>query len=252
MVIREKDKPPAGRPSSGKKEQPMDRTVKYVTVGFTNIYFIPCEGGWLQVDCGYPGDYGKYLKRVNGIGIDPSDVRYLLLTHHHDDHAGFAAEFVTKHDVVVIVHEKALGPLASGASLEDMRPVNGCVGTVFSVFSIFHGGFTFPPFIPREKDLIVIGDNAAMLKGIGIDGVILSTPGHTDDSISAVLSDGSAFAGDVAMNFLGICGTRHRPIYIKDIGQVYASWGRLKRSGAQTIYPSHGRAFPASELVPVR
>jgi glyoxylase-like metal-dependent hydrolase (beta-lactamase superfamily II) len=225
--------------------------VKTIKVGFTNIYFIPCDGGLLQIDCGYPGDYDEYLEKTGEIGIDPSDVRYLLLTHHHDDHAGFAAELVAKHDAVVIVHEKALVPLADGASLEDMHPVNGCVKAVFSVFSIFHGGFDFPPFVPRETDLIVTGDNGDILKRIGVNGVIISTPGHTDDSISAVLADGSAFVGDVAMNFFGICGIEHRPIYIKDIEQVYASWRRLREFGAVTIYPSHGEPFGASELVPV-
>ncbi len=232
-------------------QPPPHETVRSMKVGFTNIFFIPCNGGWLQIDVGYPGDYEAYLREVTKIGIDPRDVRYLLLTHHHDDHAGFAAEFVTKHNAVVIVHEKALGALAAGASREDMRPVNGCVKAVFSVFSRFHE-FTFPPFTPREKDLIIGGDNADILRSIGIDGVILSTPGHTDDSISVVLADGSAFVGDVAMNFFGVCGIEHRPIYIRDIDQVYASWRRLCDFGAVTIYPSHGEPFAAAELVPVR
>jgi glyoxylase-like metal-dependent hydrolase (beta-lactamase superfamily II) len=233
-------------------QPPPHETMKSIKVSFTNIFFIPCEGGWLQIDVGYPGDYETYLAEVTKIGINPSDVRYLLLTHHHDDHAGFAAEFVKKHDAVVIVHEKALGPLARGASEENMRPVNGCVKTVFSVFSVFHGGFSFPPFIPRPKDMTVTGDNRDILPAIGINGVILATPGHTDDSISVVLADGTAIVGDAAMNFLGVCGIEHRPIYIKDIDQVYAGWDRLREFGARMIYPSHGEPFAAAELVPVR
>jgi len=189
--------------------------------------------------------------KTKEVGIDPADVRYLLLTHHHDDHAGFVTEFASNHDVVVILHEKAAVPLATGASLENMRPVNGCGNAVFSVFSIFHGGFTFPPFIPRQKDLVVTGDDAQILRNIGINGVILSTPGHTDDSISVVTADGKAFVGDVAMNFFGVCGIEHRPIYITDIDRVYASWVRLVEFGAVTVYPSHGEPFSASELVPV-
>ena len=53
-----------------------------------------------------------------------------------------------------------------------------------------------------DRDIIIEGDNDEFLKGIGIDGVILHTPGHTRDSISVLLSDGSAFVGDAAMNFL--------------------------------------------------
>lgn len=229
--------------------EPARHEVKSLKVGFTNIFFIPCAGGLLQIDCAYPGDYNEYLRKTGEMGVDPDEVRYLLLTHHHDDHAGFAAEFVSKRDVTVIVHEKSLGPLANGASLEDMRPVNGCVNAIFSVFSVFHGGFSFPPFIPRERDIVISGDNGDVLGRIGVNGVILYTPGHCDDSISVVLSDGSAFVGDAAMNIFGVCGIEHRPIYIKDIDQVYASWDRLKEFGAVIIYPSHGGPFGVEDLV---
>ena len=52
-----------------------------------------------------------------------------------------------------------------------------------------------------KKDYIVEGDNYEVLKEIGIDRTIFYTPGHTDDSISVVLSYGRAFVGDAAMNF---------------------------------------------------
>jgi hydroxyacylglutathione hydrolase len=87
------------------------------------------------------------------------------------------------------------------------------------------------------------------LKDIGIDGKILYTPGHSRDSISVLLSNGSAFVGDVAMNFLRLTGIGHRPICIEDINTVYASWQRLIEQGAKAIYPSHGKPFSARELV---
>jgi glyoxylase-like metal-dependent hydrolase (beta-lactamase superfamily II) len=56
----------------------------------------------------------------------------------------------------------------------------------------------------------------------------------------------------VAMNFFGVCGIEHRPIFITDIDRVYESWARLQEFGATTIYPSHGEPFAAADLVPVR
>jgi hypothetical protein len=64
-----------------------------------------------------------------------------------------------------------------------------------------------------------------------------------------VLPDGSAFVGDVAMNFLGICMIKHRPIMVESMDDVYKSWEILKSHGAQVIYPSHGRPFNVGELV---
>jgi glyoxylase-like metal-dependent hydrolase (beta-lactamase superfamily II) len=54
--------------------------------------------------------------------------------------------------------------------------------------------------------MVVSSDDFDLLKNIGIEGKILYTPGHLRDSISVVLSDGNAFVGDAAMNFLNFCG----------------------------------------------
>jgi glyoxylase-like metal-dependent hydrolase (beta-lactamase superfamily II) len=50
--------------------------------------------------------------------------------------------------------------------------------------------------------------------------VILHTPGHSQDSISVVLADGSAFLGDAAMNFMRFFGTRYRQICAEDYESV--------------------------------
>ena len=223
---------------------------KYVKVSFTNCFLLPCDGGYLQIDVSYPNDYGKYLKGLSDVDVKLSDIKYLLLTHHHDDHAGFAAEFLRNTEAKLIVHENALPYLEEGKSEEESVPLNGCVKVILGAFSIFHE-FVFPPVIPREDDYIVSGDDSKILKDIGIDGKIIYTPGHTDDSISVVLSDGSAFVGDVAMDLMNICGCKHRPIYIQDIDEVYRSWERLKKAGAKIIYPAHGKPFLVEELIPI-
>lgn len=96
--------------------------------------------------------------------------------------------------------------------------------------------------------MVLTGDEPELLNSIGIDGKILYTPGHTRDSISVILSDGRAFVGDAAMNFLRLTGVGRHPIYVEDINMVYASWKRLIEQGAKVIYPAHGRPFSAREL----
>ncbi len=103
----------------------------------------------------------------------------------------------------------------------------------------------------RDRDLILTGDDDSLLREIGIDGKIVHTPGHTQDSISLILSDGSTIVGDAAMSFMEFCQTRHRPIYVQDLEQTYQSWEKLRKHGAQVIYPSHGDRFAAEELVAV-
>jgi glyoxylase-like metal-dependent hydrolase (beta-lactamase superfamily II) len=60
-----------------------------IPLSISTAYLIPCQGGFLQIDTGYDRDYGHYRKQLERAGIQLSDVKYIVLTHHHDDHAGF-------------------------------------------------------------------------------------------------------------------------------------------------------------------
>ncbi|MEW6262640.1 MAG: MBL fold metallo-hydrolase [Thermodesulfobacteriota bacterium] len=222
--------------------------VHHFKLGFTWCYLLECRDGYLLIDTSYPKYLPQFQKSIAKIGIDMSEIKYLLLTHHHDDHAGFASELVKKTGCRVIVHHQAVAPLNRGESEETMQPVNRRVKFVFSIFRLFHRQFRFPPLVLEKNDIVLKGDDFDLLKSLGIDGRILYTPGHCRDSISVILADGSAFVGDVAMNFMRLTGIRHRPIYVEDINTVYACWQRLTEQGAKVIYPSHGRPFSVLEL----
>jgi glyoxylase-like metal-dependent hydrolase (beta-lactamase superfamily II) len=229
--------------STAERTKTLPDGVRTMKLSFTTIFFIPCTGGYLQIDCSYPDDYKKYLDGLGELHIDPSEIKYLFLTHHHDDHAGFAAALIEDNPGVrLIVHENGLEYLARGVSEDISAPLNGCVRFLLGSFSLFHR-FNFPPIVLRENDIIITGDDETLLRSIGIDGSIITTPGHTTDSISIVMRDGSAYVGDAAMNFLKICRCRHLPIYVIDQSEVYRSWEKLREYGAQTIYPAHGDPF---------
>lgn len=61
-----------------------------IHLGHTNCFLLRLETGYLLIDTSFPQYYGKFEKFINKKGIKLSDIKYLLLTHHHDDHAGFA------------------------------------------------------------------------------------------------------------------------------------------------------------------
>ena len=228
--------------------------VNGVKLGWTYCYLLKCTGGYLLIDTSYHRYYPQFEKKLANLGIRTSDIKYLLLTHHHDDHAGFAAELVRRTGCQVIAHRNALSALKQGKYEGTAKPVNRRIQIVMAFYALYyklcHGESTFPPLRLAERDIVIDGDNDEFLKGIGIDGIILHTPGHTStrDSISVLLSDGSAFVGDAAMNFLRWTGVGHRPIYIDGINTVYESWQKLRERGARVIYPAHGRPFSASEF----
>lgn len=219
-----------------------------LNLGITNCYLLRSARGYLLVDTAYAGNYGRFLKAIAALGVDPREIRHLLLTHHHDDHAGFARRLRDQSGCTIIAHRRAVAPLGRGESEESMKPLNNCIRFVFALFRGIHGGFRYPPVILTDRDIIIEGDDEETLHRIGIDGAILHTPGHSQDSISIVLRDGSAIVGDAAMNFLNFCRIRYRPIFVEDLEAVYESWNKLLRHGARIVYPAHGGYFAAEKL----
>ena len=74
-----------------------------------------------------------------------------------------------------------------------------------------------------------------LLGRIGIAGEILHTPGHSDDSVSLLLDDGSVFTGDLTPPGL---------VVESQAALVNASWHLLREHGATRVYPAHGPIRP--------
>jgi len=219
-----------------------------IKLSFTNCYFLKCNEGYLQIDTSYPKDYDKFKKKIHKIGINLSDVKYLFLTHHHDDHAGFTTKLVQDTGVKIITHKNGIPYLKAGKSEAESQPINRRIKFIFKIMNKFHE-FIYPPVLISENDIIITGDNHDLLKNLGIDGSILYTPGHTNDHLIIILANGNAFVGDITMNFLKFAGIKRRPIYVQDINMVFDSWQKIINYGAKVIYPAHGKPFNVNDLI---
>ena len=214
-----------------------------------NIFLVKAETGYLLIDTGYPQDFETIVKELKNRNIRLEEINWIFLTHHHDDHAGAAARLMKETGAVVITHEKAVKPLSEGRSDEpDESAVTIRMKILFSVYTLFHREFTFPPVNLRDTDILISSDNDVLLRSIGIAGSIILTPGHTYDSISIVLDNGDAIVGDAAMNIMRIAGAANRPIYQTNRSEVFDSWKKLITLGADTVYTGHGKPFSIKKL----
>lgn len=221
-----------------------------LNLGITKIYLLPCSGGYLMIDTGYETDYEKFRKKLANYSVSINEIKYLLLTHYHDDHSGFANKLKNEYDIPLIVQEKSIPLLAKGDSGEEEEGyyITRRLRLLFSIFALFHRNFEFPPVLVNDADTIVRGDDKQVLRKLDIAADILYTPGHSVDSMSVMCDDGTAFVGDAAMNFLKFTGTHYRPIYYNNLQLTYKSIQKLIAAGAKTIIPAHGNAFPVNKL----
>jgi ribonuclease/clavin/mitogillin len=192
-----------------------------VNVGYdsTNYYVIETESAKLLIDVGFPGTLPKLRHALKRTGMALSDITYLLATHYHPDHAGLAQE-VKRQGIKLIVLEQQR--TAIPALKQHMKP------------SQQYLDITLDDNITINTD-----ESRTFLRQIGIDGEIIATPGHSDDSITLILDTGVAFTGDLPPANMAYDSTNAT----KD------SWEAIHSHGVATVYPGHGPARQIAELL---
>ena len=213
-----------------------------------NTYVYPVADGYVMIDTGYEHSLKDVQKKLKQKNIKLSDIKYVFLTHAHDDHAGFLNELMHENkELKVIMSNKSMPTLKRGQNSFD----GGCSTFLAWVFCKLMGlvgkaEHRFPSIEEQfDNRFIEITDvNKSELEEI-LQGKILFTPGHTKDSISLII-DNIIFCGDAAMN--GIPSVKRLIIWIEDTKQFEQSWDVLLNENAEWIYPAHGNPFHREDL----
>jgi len=217
----------------------MPMTIYPLRVGFDDCYIIRGRGV-IMIDGGFPNKVGDFRKGIQRIPIEPREIQLMVITHGHWDHIGSAREIREITGAKIAMHRREQNRLEEG--LKIMPPGVTLWGRIFSRINSL-----FLPFIripPTEVD-VVLEDEGLSLTEYGIAGKVVYTPGHSPGSVSVLLETGEAFVGDMAMNRFPLCIGPGLPIFAEDEQQLMQSWKFLLDQGARTIYPAHGKPFPA-------
>jgi ribonuclease/clavin/mitogillin len=187
--------------------------ITIINVGYrsTNYWVISTGTSRLLVDLGWPGTMGRMCASLNRMGVPIQEIRYGLATHYHIDHAGLAQELkqVGVPILVLDVQVPTIPLMKTWIKPQDQ----------------------YEEIMLHDNVTISFAESRSVLERIGIPGEILHTPGHSDDSISLLLDDGSVFTGDLTLPaFIGV----------EDPAVVLASWRLLRERGATRVYPGHG------------
>ena len=213
-----------------------------------NTYVYPCEDGYIMVDTGYEHSLKDVERKLNQKNIRLTDIKYVFLTHAHDDHAGFLNELLSKTtDLKVIISDKSMETLKKGQN----SFVGGCSTLLAWIFCKLMGivgkaEHRFPIIEDKYDDrfIEITKNNKNELEKI-LNGKILFTPGHTADSISLKVGK-IVFCGDAAMN--GFPSVKRLIIWIENVYQFKQSWNVLLNTDAEKIYPAHGMPFDKNDI----
>jgi endoribonuclease LACTB2 len=197
--------------------------ITIVNVGYlsTNYWVVSAGRSRLLVDLGYPGTMGTMQSKLDRMDIQLKEIRYGLATHYHIDHAGLAQE-LKQAGVPLLVLEVQVPAIP--LMKKYTKPQDHYVDITTD------GNVT-----------ISFAESRGLLERIGIPAEILHTPGHSDDSVSLLLDNGSVFTGDL---------TPAELTWGEAASIVTASWRLLRERGATRIYPGHGAMRNWSNISP--
>ena len=133
------------------------------------------------VDCGYASSYRNVLEGLREVGISPSEMRYVIPTHVHLDHAGASGHLMeSMPNAELLAHEKGVPHLADPTRLlESATKVFGR-----EIMELY--GAPLP--VPGER-ITAVGKEMHVDLGGGMSATLIHTPGHAPHQISVLLEE---------------------------------------------------------------
>jgi glyoxylase-like metal-dependent hydrolase (beta-lactamase superfamily II) len=195
-------------------------TITELKYSNTNTYLIEGDKGTILFDTGWAGTFVAFCSELGEKHKALQDIDYLLISHFHPDHMGIAGEIAECGPKVLIMDLQL--PYIHSSDV---------------IFGKENNRF-FKPISEKDLKVISVDKSRAFLTSIGINGEIIYTPGHSDDSIPLYLDDGSLFVGDL------------NPLYELDMHKgtdIEKSWNNLLRFNPSRIYYGHAKTATIAE-----
>jgi glyoxylase-like metal-dependent hydrolase (beta-lactamase superfamily II) len=200
-------------------------------------WVMPTTDGLALLECGPTTTLPNLLAGLHELDLDPNELRHLLLTHIHLDHAGAAGTLLDLFpNLTLYVHEAGAPHM-----IDPSRLIQSATRVYGDRMDVLWGDF-LP--CPAERVVVLRDGDRLELGGLTLD--VLYTPGHASHHVAFYrASDGSVVAGDAA-------GIRVPPSQLVwpptpppdvDIEAWHASLDRLRAVHPRRLLVTHFGAF---------
>ncbi len=184
-----------------------------IRYGNTNTILLRGDRGSILIDTDYAGTMPAFYKAIKDLGIKVSDITYVLATHYHPDHIGLVSELMSQ-GVRLIIMESQTDFVHYSDGIFEKEPYLG-----------------YKTIDESRAQVLLFEDSRRFLKELGIEGEIISTPSHSEDSISVLLDDGTFIVGDLEpLEYLEA---------YEDNKKLKADWDTLLRKSPKRIIYAH-------------
>ena len=140
--------------------------------GNTNTFLLCGNAANLLIDTDYAGTLPVFYKEIKKYGIDVRDITYVMAMHYHPDHIGLISELMEQGVKLLLIDTQTEYVHFSDEILNREKQIK---------------------YIPIDESLATViscAGSRSFLLLMGINGEIISTPSHSEDSVSVILDDG--------------------------------------------------------------
>lgn len=187
--------------------------VSKIKYGNTNTFFIRGTKANLLIDTDYAGTLYSFYKAIKELDVKLSDITYIIATHYHPDHIGLISELVSKGVKLILIDSQYdyvhfSDKIFERDNIRNYKPI-------------------------KEEDAIIIKceNSREFLNNIGINGEIIYTPSHSNDSISIILDSKECFVGDLEPS--------ENLITYENYIELESDWKKIEKYNPKIIYYSH-------------
>lgn len=177
--------------------------VYYVGVCWVSTWLIKTDDGAVLIDTGTGGFADQLVTNIKAVGVDPADIKLVLMTHGHFDHTGGASKIKALSNARFVMTEGGWSEALEDANKKPR--------------GYWHGQFlSEADIIAKDGDKFTVG---------GQQFELLSTPGHTWGTASYLfdVKDGDKTYRAISIGGLGlnaIDGPAQVEAYINSVEKI--------------------------------
>lgn len=209
-----------------------------IEVRETNCYLLQGASGSIVIDPGPTGGTAKVRAGAAKVGIQPGDIRLILVSHGHLDHYGAAPEVKGWCAAPVAAYHSE--PSFSQDRSNALPPAQTLHGTLIRWFYLMLSPLA--QFAPLQADILL--EDGADLSPYGVEAQTVLVPGHSPGSMAVITAEGAAFVGDLFVNYT----VPSQPIYLTSQEAWQQSYERIRSLKPRMVYVGHGEPFPGDKL----